>query len=208
MAPEHLVHVVDDDEAIRMSVSFMLRKNGCTVKLYPSGVAFLNTVNRETGGCLLLDIRMPELDGLEVQKIMAERGLELPVIMLTGHGDIALAVRAIKAGAVEFLEKPFQKAALMLALEEAFHRIEDADRAHLETAEAIVRLASLTNRETDVLNGIVKGQPNKITAYELGISTRTVEAHRAALLTKLKVRSLSEVLRIAFAAGLGEQTSR
>ena len=205
MPAERLVHLVDDEEAIRLSAGFLLRTNGYVVKSYASGVAFLAEAGRDTRGCVLLDIRMPELDGLEVQRRLSERGIELPVIMLTGHGDIALAVRAIKAGAVEFLEKPFQKAALLAAIEEAFRRVDDADRVHLDAAEAVVRLAALTPREGDVLQGIVKGQPNKITAYELGISTRTVEAHRAALMVKLYARSLSEVLRIAFAAGLGER---
>ncbi|MEO5867810.1 MAG: response regulator [Sphingomonas sp.] len=204
MSTERLVHIVDDEEAIRMSAGFLLLTNGYTVKLYASGVVFLAEANRDTNGCVLLDIRMPELDGLAVQAALAERGLALPVIMLTGHGDIALAVRSIKAGAIEFLEKPFRKAALLAALEEAFRRIDAADRVQLDAAEAVVRLAALTPREGDVLRGIVKGQPNKITAFDLGISTRTVEAHRAALMTKLQARSLSEVLRIAFAAGLGE----
>ena len=206
MSAERLVHIVDDEEAIRTSVGFLLRTNGYTVKSYASGVAFLGAASRETSGCVLLDIRMPELDGLTVQARLAERGLTLPVIMLTGHGDIALAVRSIKAGAVEFLEKPFQKAALLATLEDAFRRIDAADRVHIDAAEAVVRLAALTPREGDVLRGIVKGQPNKITAFELGISTRTVEAHRAALMTKLNARSLSEVLRIAFAAGVGDQS--
>lgn len=205
MPAERLVHLVDDEEAIRLSAGFLLRTNGYVVKSYASGVAFLAEAGRDTRGCVLLDIRMPELDGLEVQRRLSERGIELPVIMLTGHGDIALAVRAIKAGAVEFLEKPFQKAALLAALDEACRRIDDADRVQLDAAEAVVRLAALTPREGDVLRGIVKGQPNKITAFDLGISTRTVEAHRAALMLKLHARSLSEVLRIAFAAGLGER---
>lgn len=205
MSADRLVHIVDDDEAIRLSAGFLLRTNGYTVKLHASGAAFLAEAGRDTTGCVLLDIRMPDLDGLAVQAALAGRGLALPVIMLTGHGDIALAVRSIKAGAVEFLEKPFQKAVLLAAIEEAFRRIDDADRIQLDAADAVVRLAALTPREGDVLRGIVKGQPNKITAFELGISTRTVEAHRAALMTKLQARSLSEVLRIAFAAGLGEQ---
>lgn len=204
MSAERIVHIVDDDEAIRTSVGFLLRTNGCTVKAHASGSAFLAEATRELRGCALLDIRMPELDGLEVQRLLSERGVAIPVIMLTGHGDVELAVRAIKAGAIEFLEKPFQKAALLAAIDEAFRRIEDADRVHLDAADAVVRLAALTPREGDVLRGIVKGQPNKITAFELGISTRTVEAHRAALMTKLHARSLSDVLRIAFAAGLDE----
>lgn len=200
MTPDRVIHIVDDEDAIRRSAGFMLKTAGYLVHTYASGVAFLADVTPATRGCVLLDIRMPGVDGLEVQRLLADRGIALPVIMLTGHGDVTLAVRAIKAGAVEFLEKPFQKAALLLAIDEAFRRINDADRLQLDAADAAIRIAGLTPRERDVLDGMVKGQPNKITAFELGISTRTVEVHRANLMTKLQARSLSDVLRIAFAA--------
>lgn len=170
---------------------------------YASGIAFLAAAGAATPGCVLLDIRMPELDGLEVQRKLTERGIAFPVIMLTGHGDITLAVRAIKAGAVDFLEKPFEKAALLRAIEEAFERLENTRSHEFEAADATLRLAVLTPREREVLDGLVKGQPNKITAYELGISTRTVEVHRANLMHKLELRSLSDVLRLSLAAGLG-----
>jgi two-component system response regulator FixJ len=200
MTADRVIHIVDDEDAIRRSVGFMLKTAGFFVDTHVSGVAFLAQARPTTRGCVLLDIRMPEIDGLEVQRIMAERGISMPIIMLTGHADVTLAVRAIKAGALEFLEKPFQKAALLQAIEEAFLRIDDADRAQVDSTDAVVRLAALTPRERDVLERMAKGQPNKITAFELGISTRTVEVHRANLMTKLKARSLSDVLRIAFAA--------
>jgi two-component system response regulator FixJ len=198
------VHIVDDDEAIRQSISFMLRKAGHIVKTYVSGTAFLAVVDRETQGCILLDVRMPGIDGIEVQDLLSAQGIALPVIMLTGHGDVTLAVRAIKAGAVEFLEKPFERAALLAAIDEAFKHIARDARDHVAAADAVVRLAALTPRERDVLEGLVLGRPNKLIAFDLGIATRTVEVHRANLMDKMHARSLSDVLRVAFAAGLGE----
>jgi two-component system response regulator FixJ len=203
MADRRLIHIVDDEEAIRRSASFMLKTSGFDVETWPSGVAFLKEARQVAHGCVLLDVRMPEMDGLEVQQALLDRGIALPVIVLTGHGDISIAVRAMKAGAVDFLEKPFEKARLLDAIEAAFALLEDeagrADRAQ----DAAVVIASLTAREQDVLKGLAKGLPNKTIAYDLGISSRTVEVHRANLMSKLKVRSLSEALRIAFAAGLG-----
>ncbi len=202
------VHIVDDDEAIRQSVGFLLRKAGYAVETYASGTQFLKAVTRETRGCVLLDVRMPDLDGLAVQARLAETGIALPVIMLTGHGDVTLAVRAIKAGAVEFLEKPFERTVLIAAIETALAQAARADRGDLTAADAVVRLAALTQRERDVLDGMVLGRPNKLIAYDLSIATRTVEVHRANLMEKLSARSLSDVLRIAFAAGLGDPADR
>lgn len=207
MSDKRLVHLVDDEEAIRRSVGFMLRAAGFDVIAYPSGVDFLAAAAKAMPGCLLLDIRMPEIDGLEVQRLLAEQGLDFPIVVLTGHGDIGLSVRAIKAGAIDFIEKPFEKAALMRAIEEAFALLGAAAPQESDATEALQRLAVLTPRENDVLVGLVRGQPNKITAYELGISTRTVEVHRANLMHKLDVRSLSDVLRIAFAAGVDAEPS-
>jgi two-component system response regulator FixJ len=202
-----IIHVVDDDEAIRHSISFMLKKAGFRVETYPSGSEFLKSVNRETRGCVLLDVRMPDIDGLEVQTRLAELGIRLPVIVLTGHGDVGLAVRAIKAGAVEFLEKPFNRSALLTAIEEGLALAERGERGRLASADAVVRLGALTTREREVLDGMVLGRPNKLIAYNLAIATRTVEVHRANLMEKLGCRSLSDVLRIAFSAGLGEVPS-
>lgn len=199
-----VVHVVDDDPAIRQSVGFLLRKAGYAVETHVSGTQFLKHVTREARGCVLLDVRMPDIDGLEVQATLAQRGIALPVIMLTGHGDVALAVRAIKAGAIEFLEKPFERATLLAAIETALAKAARIGRDHLAAAEATVLLAALTPRERDVLDGMVLGRPNKLIAFDLDIATRTVEVHRANLMEKLMARSLSDVLRIAFAAGLGE----
>ena len=205
-ADRRTVHLVDDDDAIRRSVGFMLRTSGFAVEAHPSGVHLLKE-KELAQGCILLDIRMPEMDGLEVQRALLERGVTLPVVVMTGHGDISIAVQAMKAGAVEFIEKPFEKAVLLAALEEGFARLDRSDRQRVRAEEAAIRLQALTTRQREVLEGLAKGFPNKTIAYDLGISPRTVEIHRANLMTKLEVVSLSEALRIAFSAGLGEDES-
>ncbi len=199
---KRLIHIVDDEEAIRRSISFLLRTSGFAVRAYESGVVFLKEMGTTEPGCILLDVRMPQMDGLAVQQELNARGVTMPVIVLTGHGDISIAVRAMKAGAVDFLEKPFEKALLIDAIGRAFDRLERHQEAALSAQEASVRIAALTAREQEVLRGLVKGHPNKTIAYDLGISPRTVEVHRANCMAKLDVRSLSEALRIAFAAGL------
>ena len=201
---EKVVHLVDDDEAVRRSAGFMLKTSGFTVKSYASGVELLK--ERELApGCILLDVRMPEMDGLQVQRALQERGIVLPVVVMTGHGDVNVAVQAMKAGAVDFIEKPFEKAVLLSALDQGFSRLDHAGRQNKRADEARIRLQTLTPREHDVLEGLVRGHPNKTIAYDLDISPRTVEIHRANLMSKLGVASLSEALRIAFAAGLGEE---
>ena len=200
---DKIVHLVDDDEAIRRSAGFMLKTSGYQVKSYASGVELLKEREIEPG-CILLDVRMPGMDGLEVQRALQDKGLTHPVIVMTGHGDVNVAVQAMKAGAVDFIEKPFEKAQLLSAIEEGFSRIAQAGRSTKRADEARVRLQSLTPRERDVLEGLVRGHPNKTIAYDLDISPRTVEIHRANLMGKLEVASLSEALRIAFAAGLDE----
>lgn len=204
---DRIVHLVDDDEAIRRSAGFMLKTSGYQVKAYASGVELLKEARELSPGCILLDVRMPEMDGLKVQEALKERGIGFPVIVMTGHGDIGVAVQAMKAGAVDFIEKPFEKAVLLSAIEEGFARIEQAGRSRVRAEEAQVRLQALTPRERDVLEGLVRGHPNKTIAYDLDISPRTVEIHRANLMSKLGVASLSEALRFAFAAGLGEVES-
>lgn len=203
MSDRKLVHIVDDEDAIRRSASFMLKTSGYAVETWPSGAAFLKEIRYVPEGCVLLDVRMPEMDGLEVQQALLDRGVTMPVIVLTGHADVSIAVRAMKAGAVDFLEKPFEKAVLLAAIETAFARLASADGAAARAAEADVILAVLTPREREVLEGLAQGLPNKTIAYDLGISPRTVEVHRANLMAKLDVRSLSDALRLAFAAGLG-----
>ena len=196
----NLVHVVDDDGAVRRSVAFILKTSGHRVESYESGGELLKKAAALEDGCILLDIRMPGMDGLEVQQALQEKGVGLPVIIMTGHGDVGLAVKAMKAGAVDFIEKPFEKDTLLSSLEEGFRRLARKEATEDRKKDAEVRLQALTGRERDVLEGLAQGLPNKTIAYDLGISPRTVEIHRANLMTKLQVRSLSEALRIAFAA--------
>lgn len=200
---DRVVHLVDDDEAIRRSASFMLKTSGYAVKTYASGPEFLK-VRDLSPGCILLDVRMADMDGIEVQQALRDRGLLFPVIVMTGHGDISVAVQAMKLGASDFIEKPFERATLLKAVEHGFDRLERSDKARARASEAEIMLHALTPRERDVLEGLARGLPNKTIGYDLGISPRTVEIHRANVMTKLQVTSLSDALRIAFAAGLGE----
>ena len=197
---ERTVHLVDDDASVRRSVGFMLKTSGHRVETYESGAELLKNRAQLEQGCILLDIRMPGMDGLEVQQALKDKGVGLPVIIMTGHGDVTLAVRAMKAGAVDFIEKPFAKDALLASLEEGFRRLSRKEATQDRRMDAEVRLQALTPRERDVLDGLAQGLPNKTIAYDPGISPRTVEIHRANLMAKLGVRSLSEALRIAFAA--------
>ena len=202
MAEKRTIHLVDDEDSIRRSAGFMLRTAGFEVETYASGVDFLKVAQHVAPGCILLDVRMPGMDGLEVQARLRDSGVALPVIVLTGHGDVGIAVRAMKGGAIDFIEKPFEKAELLAAIAAAMAWLDTADQRLDEGAEAKVRIAALTGRERDVLEGLARGLPNKTIAYDLEISPRTVEVHRANLMSKLDVRSLSEALRLAFAAGL------
>lgn len=204
MSSEQLVYIVDDDDSVRRSAAFMLRHAGFKVEPVESGVDFLKLAKGAQRGCVLLDVRMPEMDGLQVQQQMIKDGIDMPVVILTGHGDIEIAVQAMRAGAANFLEKPYEKEALIAAMEEAFVRLEDSNLKEMAASEAKVRLACLTGREQDVLDGLLAGLPNKTIAYDLGISPRTVEIYRANMMEKLRVRSLAEALRIGFAAESGE----
>lgn len=206
MTEARQVYLVDDDEAIRRSASFMLKTSGYRVETFASGGAFLKAAAGLGPGCILLDVRMPDIDGLAVQGELKAHGVALPVIVMTGHGNVTVAVAAMKAGAVDFLEKPFEKIELMAALNDGFARIDRTGHRVERAAFSVIRLEALTPRERDVLHGLVNGLPNKTIGYDLGISPRTVEIHRAHLMTKLNVRSLSEALRIAFAAGWSERS--
>ncbi len=205
MSERRLIHFVDDDEALRHSASFMLRHAGFAVKTYADGALFLSAVEAAAPGCILLDVQMPEIDGLAVQAELNRRGVAMPVIILTGHGDVGVAVEAMKAGAVDFVVKPYEKAELIAALERAFAGAEAQAARDVLAREARGRLAALTARERDVLGGLVRGQTNKTIADAFQISPRTVEIHRANLMEKLEADSLSAALRIAFAAGLPDE---
>lgn len=203
MTQARLIHIIDDEDSVRRSAGFMLKTSGFAVQSWASGVAFLKEASHVDTGCILLDVRMPEMDGLAVQQALIERGVAMPVIVLTGHGDVTIAVKAMKAGAVDFIEKPFANDVLLAAIEAAFARLDAAESSAGRASEATVVIGGLTQREREVLEGLAQGYPNKTIAYDLGISPRTVEVHRANVMTKLGARSLSDALRIAFAAGMG-----
>jgi two-component system response regulator FixJ len=205
MADVKLVHVVDDEESIRRSLDFLLRAAGFRVEKWEDGEAFLKGADREQPACVLLDVRMPGMDGLQVQAEMAVRGFNLPVIVLTGHGDIATAVRAMRGGAIDFLEKPFNRERLLQALEIGFAQVGDREAARNREEWARTQVAQLTEREQEVLEGLACGYPNKTIAYDLGISARTVEVYRANVMTKLEVANFADALRVAFAAGMGSE---
>jgi len=201
---EKRVYLVDDEAAVRRSVGFMLKTSGFEVESFESGEAFLKAAPHLEPGCVLLDVRLGAMDGLEVQQALKDKGVVLPVIIITGHGDVGLAVRAMKAGAVDFLEKPFEKTAVIASLEQALRHNDGRAELNRLADQARAQLNGLTPRERDVLNGLVEGQSNKVIAYDLGISPRTVEIHRANLMSKLGVGSLSDALKIAFTARMAD----
>lgn len=203
---DYPIYLVDDDDSVRRSVGFMLKTSGHTVEAYVSGTEFLKDVRSLAPGCVLLDIQMSGMDGLEVQTELRERGVPFPVVVMTGHGDVDVAVRAMKGGAIDFIEKPFAKETMLEALEEAFEKLDRSTEKSKRRREAEVLVNSLTKREHEVLVGLTKGYPNKTIGYDLDISPRTVEIHRANLMKKLGVYNLSDLLRIAFAAGVGEES--
>ncbi|WP_417594279.1 response regulator transcription factor [Parasphingorhabdus sp.] len=200
MNNNQLIYIVDDDDAVRRSVKFMLKHTGFQTREMASGDEFLKNVQRNERGCVLLDIRMPGMDGLEVQEHMNKNGIDMPIIILTGHGDIEIAVKAMRAGALNFIEKPYNKDALLRAIDEAFRHLENNNLKEIAASDANMRLSCLTGRERDVLNGLLQGYPNKTIAFDLGISPRTVEIYRANMMEKLRVKSLAEALRFGFAA--------
>jgi len=202
MTADGTVHVVDDDEAIRDSLTLLLGAAGFTAASYPSADAFLAAAPQGPG-CIVIDVRMPGMGGLELQEELARRGRRIPVIVMTGHAEVPLAVKAMKAGAVDFVEKPFEEQAMLAAIRRAFSLGLKTARAEAEGNEIGSRLAQLTPREREVLDALVAGKPNKIIAYELSISPRTVEIHRARVMDKMAARTLSDLVRMALSVGLG-----
>lgn len=196
------VYIVDDDEAVRDSLSVLLESKVYAVRSFASAPEFLKAASALRPGCLIVDIRMPEMDGLELQQRLTDRSLNFPLIVITGHGDVPLAVRAMKAGAVDFIEKPFALEAILSSLEAAFSRLDTSGERDSVKAPAAAKLALLSSRELQVLKGLLAGLPNKSIAYDLEISPRTVEIHRARLMDKMGARSLSELIRLALAAGV------
>jgi two-component system response regulator FixJ len=202
MTCEGTVHVVDDDEAIRDSVAFQLQTAGYETQVYDSAESFLAALPQVTRGCVLTDVRMPGLSGLELVLKLVKLGFKDPIIMMTGHGDVPLAVEAMKAGVVDFIEKPLDDDILLTAIARALSKPAAVEQQDEQRMAWKARFALLSPRERDVLTGVIAGKPNKIIAYELGISPRTVEVYRAGLMTKTEASSLSELIRMALRLGL------
>jgi len=197
---ESTVHVIDDDEAIRDSLTFLLRTARLDVQSYPSAMAFLEALPEANLSCVITDVRMPGMSGIDLLRRLRERKISVPVIVITGHGDIPLAVEAMRIGAIDFLEKPFDDEVLIASVKAALRQKEGEVKRHGECAEIEGRLAALSNRERDVLGGLVAGRANKQIAFDLGISPRTVEIYRANLMSKMQAGSLSDLVRMALIA--------
>lgn len=193
---EPTIHVIDDDQGVRDSLDYMLEAASMSVKTYGSADDFLAQLNSLDRGCIVTDVRMPGLNGLELIRILAKRGAPHPVIVITGHGDVAMAVEAMRAGAFDFLEKPFEDQALLGSIRLALAKEPRADQSNEEKARLCAVLDTLSPREQDVLGGVVDGKMNKVIAFELGISPRTVEVYRANMMSKTGARTLSELVRM------------
>ena len=196
-----VVHIVDDEAPVRKSLAFMLTSSGYAVRVFESAADFLAVAAEITNGCLITDLRMPGMNGVELLRALRAADAMLPAIVVTGHGDVPMAVEAMKAGALDFIEKPFEEEVLLRALERAAEQT-DARNVPDHNASVVRELfAKLTERERQVLSGVVAGLPNKTIAYDLGISVRTVEVHRARMLRRLNVRTLAEAVRLHVLAG-------
>jgi len=198
---EPAVHVIDDDESVRVSLGFLLEMHDIPSRTYASAVEFLEVAHSLTSGCVVTDVRMPEMTGLELARRLKEHGVTLPVIIITGHGDVPLAVEAMRAGVLDFLEKPFEEDALLASIRGALDAHAKTGRQDAERRRFEAMIAGLSGREKDVLRGVVAGKLNKVIAFELGISPRTVEVYRANVMTKTGANGLSELVRIALLAG-------
>jgi two-component system response regulator FixJ len=197
-----IVHVVDDEEAVRNSLAFLLGTSGFAVRTHDSAASFLAIASSIKNGCLVTDLRMPDIDGVELLRRLSAQGSMLPAIVVTGHGDVQMAVEAMKNGALDFIEKPFSDDVLIESIQRAVAKATsalDADAAHNKVRE---KLATLSERELQVLHGVVQGQPNKVIAFELGISPRTVEVYRAGLMSKMQATSLPELVRMVMGVDL------
>ncbi|ADV15431.1 MULTISPECIES: response regulator FixJ [Mesorhizobium] len=197
MAGSDLVHVVDDDMDVRKSLGFLLATADFAVRLHESATAFLSTAKGDLDGCIVTDVRMPGIDGIEFLRQLRSGGHTIPVIVMTGHADVALAVQAMKEGASDFIEKPFDDEMLIDAIRSTLANRNQANATHPQSSEIHGRLATLSERERQVLDGLVSGLPNKTIAYDLGISPRTVEIHRANVMSKMAAGSLSHLVRMA-----------
>ena len=194
------VYIVDDDQAIRHAMELLMRSVGLDYEIFHSGDNFLASYNSSCAGCLVLDIRMPGLGGLELQDKLLEMGSTLPIIFITGHGDVPMAVEAMQKGAVDFIQKPFRDQELLDRIGEALKTDRERRSEREKKAEVLERVGKLTNREREVLDLVVTGKPNKVIAYELGVSQRTVEIHRARVMEKMQARSLADLVKMHLAA--------
>jgi two-component system response regulator FixJ len=202
MQLEPIVYVIDDDDAVRHSLEFLLKTAGIEVRGFESAKAFLEMLPRIKTGCIITDVRMPEITGIDLLRRVKESGGDIPVIVITGHGEISLAVEAMKIGAVDFLEKPFDDDLLLASVRSALNKEAGTAKHKAEVADIHDKLAALSNREHQVLEGLVVGKANKVIAFDLGISPRTVEIYRANLMTKMAANSLSDLVRMAMTAGI------
>ena len=193
------VYIVDDDQASRHAMELLMRSVGLDYEIFHSGDEFLASHTNVRAGCLVLDIRMPGLGGLELQEKLNELGSTLPIIFITGHGDVPMAVEAMQKGAVDFIQKPFRDQELLDQISEALKTDQQRRSARDEKAEVLDRVEKLTKREREVMDLVITGKPNKVIAYELGVSQRTVEIHRARVMEKMEARSLADLVRMHLA---------
>jgi len=200
MKDQKVVHVIDDDDAVRDAVGLLLSTEGYKVHTYSSAPAFLKAIPHKCEGCVVTDVRMPEMNGIDLIARMKEERLMLPVIVLTAHADVPLAVEAMKLGAIDLLEKPFDDAALLAAVEAALEKRNAEESRSRENLVIKSRLASLTKRENEILAGLLRGLSNKVIAHDLGISIRTAEVHRANIMSKMRAGNLAELVKMALAS--------
>ena len=200
---DYIVHIVDDEEPVRKSLAFLLTMSGFAVKMHDSATDFLAAASGIRNGVLVTDLRMPDMTGVELLRNLVKANTSLPAVVITGHADVPMAVEAMKAGATDFIEKPFEDVVLIEAIERAAEQLVDKPSELDDVASIQTRLGRLSDRERQVLSGVVAGLPNKTIAYDLNISPRTVEVHRAGVMAKMQAKSLPQLVRMALAAGFG-----
>ena len=200
---DYIVHIVDDEEAVRKSLAFLLTMSGFAVKMHESATDFLSAASSIRNGVLVTDLRMPDMSGVELLRNLVTANASLPAVVITGHGDVPMAVEAMKAGATDFIEKPFEDVVLIEAIQRAAEQLVDKPLELDDVASIQTRLGRLSDRERQVLSGVVAGLPNKSIAYDLNISPRTVEVHRANVMAKMQATSLPQLVRMALAADFG-----
>lgn len=205
---DYVVHIVDDEEPVRKSLAFLLTMAGFTVRVHESATGFLAEASSMTDGCLVTDLRMPDMSGVDLLTRLGAANALMPSIVISGHGDVPMAVAAMKAGALDFIEKPFEDEVLIGAIKRAAEHINGTSAASDDTSLVLSRLDQLSERERQVLWAVVAGQPNKAIAFDLNISPRTVEVHRANVMVKMQAKSLPELVRMTLAAGIGQPERR